>query len=495
MKGKTLTLNIIVGLALLLSSMPAAMARQPGKRFRMVAANQHGNKGKMKKVYDRKLGRQRQFKDSVIVKFKPNTRVSAMKRYMLRNNLKPRVKLGKRAYACDVITSTDDNAENIMTLLDTQGIPESQEVSEEEDIVDDVDIDEYKAVTQNSIRGNKLGRYQWHLENDGRNGFRPNADINVESAWGFTKGAGVRVAVIDTGFDLRHKDINYASDSYDVIDEKPDASAPLRSSENHGTAVAGIIAAKDNRIGVVGVAPEAQIIAIRLITDDGMISSSQIIEAHRKAVELGATIINNSWGSYDPTLPSGQLLTIPSIERDLYQEMAEESNDGKGVVVVFASGNSGKSNFNNSPEARESYNFAVGATDSTDQRASYSVYGPELDLVAPGGGAQGIVTTDRNDFTIKRAGKAHKYLAGYSRGAFNRSFRGTSAAAPVVAGVAALVWAANPDLTADEVKEILRNSANKSINSRYTFNGEGRNNEVGYGRVDAAAAVEMARSY
>jgi subtilisin family serine protease len=234
-------------------------------------------------------------------------------------------------------------------------------------------------------------------------------------------------------------------------------------------------------------------VPIRLIPDDGYVSVSDIIMAHRKAMELDVDIINNSWTSYDPSLPKGQQFELSDIEIELYRELYEEANEGKGILVIFASGNSGSSDFRNSPEARSPYTLAVGATDSSDKRSSFSTYGSELDLVAPGGGDnEGIYTTDRVDIQIRNGDIKKRVVLGYAKGNTNSDFKGTSAAAPVVAGAAALVWAVNPELTATEVRQILVRTAQRLPDYEFVY---GKNAELGYGRVDARAAVSLAKQY
>jgi subtilisin family serine protease len=418
-----------------------------------------------------------------------------MKKYMAINKLEPIAKLGKRSYACKMVTPDDDVS--VDRLMLTKGVPERDDDITSE-LVEDLDIDEYRelkfeaapgknSVTRVKREQKNLTTLEWHLNNDGLNGLKENADTNANEAWAITRGAGVKVAVIDTGFDLDHPDINYAGIGYDALENKPGASAGAQSVERHGTAVAGIIAAKDDGIGVVGVAPEAQIIPIRLLSDGGGGNVSSIIIAHQKAVELGAQIINNSWGSIGSE-------DLTQLEKDLYKEIYEEANGGKGVLIVFASGNSRASNLDYAPEARDPSTLAVGATDSSDKRAGYSNYGPGLDLVAPGGDTtKGILTTDRTDIKISKNGKSKLQILGYAKGDTTNTFTGTSAAAPVVAGVAALVLSANPNLTARQVREILNRSA-KKLDS-YQFDANGINAELGHGRVDAKAAVDLALTY
>jgi len=494
--------NLFITVLLIFSSLFFSAAKA-NKRFQvqLQSYSKDSNLNKYKSVYDNELKRVRYFNDRVIVRFKANTKENALGKFLLKNNLRPISKIGKRAYACKLIDA-ENKPEAVISLVERQG--KSQKnifgIEAEEDIaLEELDIDEYKRVSTHNKKKRPVNIFskQWYLKNTGNfsSGSTPGADINVEEAWLFSKGLDVRVAVIDTGFDIQHKDINYFNQGFDITVNKMGADAPRKSRENHGTAVAGIIAGLDDNKGIVGVAPKAQIIPIRLITDDGMVSISQIIAAHEKAVELGATIINNSWGSFDPSLGDGQFLELTQMEKKLYKELEEEANNGKGVLVVFASGNNGKSNFNNSPEARNPHTFSVGASTIQDERASYSVYGAELDLVAPGGDNRaGIITTDRRDLRKNSSGRKRRFILGYNKGNYANNFSGTSAAAPVVSGVAALVWSINPSLNVKQVKEILRASARKDISSKYQFS-NGKNPELGYGIVNAGAAVRLALQY
>jgi|GEM_PF-3808150 len=463
-------------------------------------------RSKFTKVYDHKLKRQRLIKDGLIIKFKDGTSEELVQNYAELNSMKLLTRLGKNSYLVKLDTAeaqlAADELVGKINSIDAKPRVLATADSTSTDIVEWVDVNEYKQITQHLIETIETKK-QWHLKNDGVNGLKNGADIKAFDAWKIAKGYGVKVAVIDTGFDTKNPDINFADEGFNALsvdedgkvvdrDEEYDADAPSYSNENHGTAVAGIIAAKDNGKGVVGVAPEAEVVPIRLINDYGTVSSAQIIAAHRKADELGAQIINNSWGSYDPGLDEGEQLEITSAEEEMYRDIATEANHGRGILIVFAAGNSGAKNFSNAPEARQDYVMAVGATDSTDQRASYSVYGTELDVVAPGGGAQSIITTDRRDQIRDVGGKRKVKVKGYAKGSIAENFHGTSAAAPVVSAIAALVLSVNPKLTAAEVRDIIQDTANKSINTKYSFGADGKNAELGYGRVNAEAAVKAA---
>ncbi len=448
-------------------------------------------------VFDHKLNRKRVLKDSVIIKFKNNASKEDINSYLSENDLE-----FKRNITKDIMVCKGKQKTGFVKYIRKIN-------NKNNDIVELIDINEVKKVRSSAIKDRrfkwrrKSAKKQWHLFNDGYNGLVAGADINVLEAWEHTKGLGVKVAVVDTGFDLGHSDINFSTEGFNALafdpDTNPDfsaiasladANAPRNSEENHGTAVAGIIGAKDNGKGVVGVAPESEIIPVRMINDDGEVTLEQIVMAIKQAEALGAKIINNSWGSYDPSLGPNDTLEISEMESEIYKEIATNGNNGKGVLIVFASGNSGKRNFNGSPEARSEYTIAVGATDSTDNLARYSVSGKELDFVAPGGGYKSIVTTDRRDLRIKRNGKRRRLKKGYNKGKVAK-MRGTSAAAPVVSGVAALVWSINPELSASEVKDILKSTTYKNPSNNYFFKA-GKSYQLGYGRVDAGKAVKAA---
>jgi hypothetical protein len=154
---------------------------------------------------------------------------------------------------------------------------------------------------------------------------------------------------------------------------------------------------------------------------------------------------------------------------------------GKGMVILFAAGNS------NDDTDRDNYvssQFVIGVAASTnfDTRAGYSRFGSAVSISAPSsGGSLGITTTD-----LSGAG-------GYSSGNFTGSFGGTSSACPLAAGIAALMLSVNPDLTWNEVKQILEQTADKIDADNGNYNDQGFSVFYGYGRVNAFRAVEMAR--
>jgi subtilisin family serine protease len=244
---------------------------------------------------------------------------------------------------------------------------------------------------------------QWGLENTGQaSGYVADADIDVLGAWPLSaRGQGIVVAVMDSGVDFGHPDLaesrwvntaeecgngrdddgnGYVDDCYGWDFVNQDASPWDGNNHFHGTHVAGIIAARDNGVGVVGVAPEATIMDLRVLDTRGSGYTSYFAAAIRYAVDNGARVINMSLGSQPGTSRSG----FGSVEQ------AVEYARSRGVLIVVAAGNDNV-NIDSSPVWPA--NFAplydnvltVASTDYADRRSSFSNYGPNtVTLGAPG---------------------------------------------------------------------------------------------------------------
>lgn len=292
--------------------------------------------------------------------------------------------------------------------------------------------------------------------------------IKACTAWDITKGnSSVLVAVLDQGVDKAHAEFanNYSPLSYDIHN----GSSPSVVRGPHGTHVGGIIGANHNGTQIAGVAPQATILSVSHSLSATTTTSGELASGIGYARVNGAAVINNSWGDQ-----GGRLYDYlhSAVLEDAIKTAMNSGRNGKGMVVIFASGNASSSKADY-PANFDPDILVVGSTNSSDARSSYSSYGSCLDVVAPG---EDIFATLPNNST------------GY--------MSGTSMAAPHVAGLAALILSVNPDLSRSEVVNIIERTSQKIGNYSYsTISGHSSgtwNNEMGYGQIDAFAAVSSA---
>src|SRR5690625_1618369 len=307
--------------------------------------------------------------------------------------------------------------------------------------------------------------------------------IGAPAAWDLTTGdPGTVIAVIDEGCDLGHPDLRFSGRGVNLGSMRPGGGP----TGDHGTPCAGIAAATvQNGTGVSGVAGDARVlpIAFQYWTD------VECAAGIRYAVAHGARVVSMSFGVYGPEDglgPAGWDFAL--IDPALAHAAA------KDVVLCAATGNEDHDGHNRYP-ARHAAVIACGASDQADNRKSPSspdgewwgsTHAPGVSVVAPG---VLITTTDRR-------GNAGYHRVSGADGDYVPDFNGTSAATPHVAGVAALLRSRYPGLSAVTVRALVEASAARVGHVRYAertgFPHGPRNDEMGYGRVDAHAALRLA---
>ncbi len=322
----------------------------------------------------------------------------------------------------------------------------------------------------NSEVSQQYDAYLWHLfftDNDFSTSYAINKDanINIKKAWDITRGSGVKVAVIDESFEPTHEDIaDNVVLTYNALDETTDVTS---TSTSHGNTCSGHVAAMDNGVGIIGAAPEAKLVLIKYGYSD-----ADDIRAFNKAMSEGAKVISCSWGTYNISQALSDKL------REVY---------AAGITVVFASGNDGKSlDGNDNDESESPYVIGVGASCENNDVCSYSNYGVNIDLLAPGGDHQssiGLLGLDNSG----DAGKTNQ------KNLVNNNYNfdsGTSYSTPLVAGVVALMYSKNPNLTPKQARDILIQSAQK-IGDGVDYDSDGFNLRRAYGKVDAYEALQL----
>lgn len=279
-----------------------------------------------------------------------------------------------------------------------------------------------------------------------------NADIDVARAWSLSSCAGVTVAVLDTGVDLSHPDLQ--GKLVPGATFIPGTTTP-QDDQGHGTEVAGVIgAATDNGIGIAGVCPDAKIMPVKVADSGGHTDDAEgdveVAAGIRWAVDHGASVINMSLGVLDSP---AMISAVGYAHRH-------------DVLIVAAVGNSGDGPNPWPAPANLPHVLAVGGTTTSGARWDGSSYGPHNLVMAPGAWPPSILTTALG--------------GGYAQGCC------TSIAAPQVSGIAAMIRSVRPDLTADQVIHVIEAGARNVVGQH------GWNPQDGYGLVDAVRSVRLA---
>jgi subtilisin family serine protease len=302
-----------------------------------------------------------------------------------------------------------------------------------------------------------LARRQWGLE-----------VVRAPNAWPISKGHGVTIAIVDTGVDLAHADLrgqlwsNPGEVAGNGVDDDGDGyvddvhgwdfvsgDSDPQDEQGHGTHVAGVAGATtDNAVGIAGMGWNVSLMSVRVLDGDGDGTVWRLAQGIRYAVDRGARVINLSLGGYgaDPTTRS-----------------AVAYAQDKGCLVVASAGNDGdEAGFDDKPPfypAAYGGVLGVAATDSGDRRASFSNYGAYVDVAAPGVQIYSAVPSG-----------GYGYLSG------------TSMSAPLVSGLAALLWARDPTAAPSAVAEAM-------VGGAEDLGDPGWDPYYGWGRIDALQAL------
>ena len=315
--------------------------------------------------------------------------------------------------------------------------------------------------------------YLWHLfftDNDFSTSYAidENAHVNILNAWKISKGQGVKVAIIDESFEPAHEDIiDNVILTYNAEDESTNVTG---SGTSHGNTCAGHVGALDNQIGIIGSAPEAQLILIKYGNSD-----AADIRAFDKALSEGAKVISCSWGSYD-------------VSQALANKLQEVYS--AGVTVIFAVGNDHISldDVGIYDESELSSVLGIGASCENNDVCSYSNYGVNIDFIAPGGdhySSIGLLGLD-NSGEVGSSNQNELVTNNYAFGS------GTSYSAPIVSGIIALMYSVNPDITPLRIRDILIESSQK-VGDGVAYDNLGFDLERGYGKIDAYEAIKLAQ--
>ncbi|KAJ5497289.1 hypothetical protein N7463_009276, partial [Penicillium fimorum] len=319
-------------------------------------------------------------------------------------------------------------------------------------------------------------REQWHLINT----VQPGNDLNITGVWldGVT-GEGVTVAIIDDGLDISSQDLApnyYARGSYDFNDHNPEP-RPRLPDDHHGTLCAAEIAAAKNHICGVGVAYNSQVSGIRMLSGP--------VDDMDQAAAINYDYQNNhiyscSWGPED----NGQTMKAPGVlvQRAIVNGV-QNGRGGKGSIFVFSAGNGASydDDCNFDGYTNSIYSITVGAIDRMDTHPRYAEScSAQLVVAYSSGHGHGIYSTDNGDNCFS----LHS---------------GTSAAGPLAAGVIALALNVRPELTWRDVQYLMVETANPVHTSdgswQHTPGGRMFSHDWGYGKLDAYALVQRARSW
>jgi subtilisin family serine protease len=341
----------------------------------------------------------------------------------------------------------------------------------------------------------RINPKQWHLRETTINGIKVDAGVKADKAHKLALGSNITIALIDDGFEIDHPEFSgpgkviYARD----ISSSSDDPRPRSSYNNHGTACAGVALASGIRAS--GVAPEAHLMPVRLVTNLGSMAEAL---SFKWAADHGADIISCSWGPEDgdwsdPGDPVHKtLIDLPDSTRLAIDYAVTNGRNGKGCVITFAAGN-GNEDCGYDGYASYEKVMAVSACNDRGKRSIYSDYGTSVWCCFPSSDF-GYLPFDHPDpltpgiYTTDRLGRY-----GYDPdGDYTEEFGGTSSACPGVAGTVALILSVNPDLTWQQVRQIIKETSEKIDLTGGSYDSNGHSIYFGFGRIDSEKAVKKA---
>lgn len=340
----------------------------------------------------------------------------------------------------------------VIELAPGQSAEEAKSQLQKSGVFSEVSFNYTVRITE-TIPNDEYFKYQYSLKNTGQfvdtnktYSGATGADIKATDGWDWATGSdSVVIAVIDTGVAIGHEDLQSKIVSgYNFID----SNTQIQDDNGHGTFVASVAAAETNNSkGMAGICWKAKIMPLKAMNSKGDGDYLQLALAIRYAAEHGAKVINMSLGGKNDT---------PILKEACQQAVS------KGCVLVASTGNDHAQVL--FPAAYDDYCLAVGATDANDQVALFSNFGPEVDVVAPGVWMVGALFNPKDPTDLRH----------YAYG------DGTSYAAPVVSGAAALLLSYKPNLTPAQVMNLIRYTADDVNKTTYP----GKDVYMGYGRIN-----------
>jgi proprotein convertase subtilisin/kexin type 2 len=374
-----------------------------------------------------------------------------------------------------------------------------------------------------------LFQFQWHLKNEGNFGGISGSDSNVQPVWNSgTTGKNTKIVVVDDGVDICHEDLNNKGVEQLNIDftnrlsnQVNGTTACSDGNACHGTAVAGVAGAvRNNAVGGSGTAPDALIAGRNLLLSSNDSFSANIVTSMSKDIS-GIDISNNSWGAPDRTGKYNASLAFDGW-RNAIQEGVTSGRGGKGALYFWAGGNGGRlfsnpqttvssfnsgliwvDNSNYDGQANDPRVMAICAIGNQGQQVFYSERGANLLVCgySEGNNQVATTTTDIMGSAGYNVNSSRTPFSSVYTNNYTNFFNGTSSSTPNVAGVAALMLEANPNLTWRDVRWILAKTAKKTdpTDTEWAQNNASPklniNHKYGFGAVDANAAVSLAKSH